>query len=101
MTIDRYTRVILTVIAVELLWLGVRGTETTVSAQAGVTRVVITGIEMGDSRAAVLPVDLSTPVRVDARYPVKIEADRPIRVETDRPLLVQSVPYTPGARPGD
>jgi hypothetical protein len=109
----RYLNVILTVIALELLWLGLMHTGSPVAAQTGATRVVITGVEV-DGAGAFLPVGVvgayqrvpRGPValgplsaRIDG--PVKVEADRPIRIQSDRPLLVESVPYTPGQRPGE
>ena len=123
---DRYLRLILTVIALELLWLGVKDIGAPVAAQAAETRVVITGIEIntGDTpRAAFLPVGLvgsyrNVPavasgqlqplsaridgdVNIVASAPVKIEVDRPLKVEADRPLPVYNVGYTPRVRPGE
>jgi hypothetical protein len=90
---DRFSRVILTVIALELLWLGVKETAPPVAAQAEVTRVVIAGVQMAGVTPGVLPITFGGRA-------VKIEADRPIKVEAERPLLVQSVEYAPKARPG-
>ena len=123
---DRYLRLILTVIALELLWLGVKDFTTPVSAQAAATRVVIAGIEIdaGDgTRAAFVPVGIvggyrSLPapasgllrplsariegdVNIVATSPIKIEVDRPLKVEADRPLPVQNVDYVPRVRPGE
>jgi hypothetical protein len=50
---DRYLKVILTVIAIELLWIGVRDMAPPVAAQ-GAGRVVIAGIDLADDAA--LPV---------------------------------------------
>jgi hypothetical protein len=124
MRADRYLKVILTMIAAELLWVGMKTGIDPVSAQAGDTRVVITGIQLdaaartGYLPVAILgnvkeiPVPLRTtlepanvrvngPVQVETRRPLKIEADRPLKVEADRPLKVENVRYTPGDRPGD
>jgi len=117
MRTDRYIKIILTIIAVELLWLGLRDMTPSVSAQAAPTRVVIAGLDIeGDAlpvaiagqtptagRAPLRPVQvgISGVVPIEARGVVKIEADRPIKIEADRPLRVESVPYTPGARPGE
>ena len=113
----RYLKIILTIIAVELLWLGVRDMAPAVSAQAAATRVVIEGVELEGGALPVaiagqtmnagrmplrpLQVGISGVVPIEARGVVKIEADRPIKIEADRPLRVESVPYTPGARPGE
>ena len=43
---DRYLKVILSIIAIELLWIGVNQTAPAVSAQGAVTPVVIRGIEL-------------------------------------------------------
>lgn len=115
MQVDHYLRVVLTIIAVELLWLGLKDLTPAVSAQAEPTRVVIAGAESGFVPVALAgqiatagqpPLDpirvaISGDVFVRGRAPLKIEADRPLKVEADRPLMVQSVPYMPGARPGE
>jgi hypothetical protein len=125
MATDRYLRVILTLIAVELLWLGLKDQAQVVSAQAAQAapmRVVIAGVDLdptggflpvaiagsfrqfpGAYRAVLEPlqVRVSGPVPIEARTPPKIEADRPLKIESDRPLRVESVPYTPGVRPGE
>jgi hypothetical protein len=105
---DRYLKVILTIIAVELLWLGVKDIGTPVSAQAGPQPVVITGIALTDPRgalpvlsAAPLLVDVDRPLPIVGAAPLKVEADKPLPIEAARPLLVQSVPYTPGRTPGE
>ena len=58
MHIDRYVKIILTVIAVELLWIGLKDGATPVVAQAqrAPTPVVITGIELSGPEAGFLPV---------------------------------------------
>jgi hypothetical protein len=108
----RYLNVILTVIALELLWLGSMHTGSPVAAQTSATPVIITGVQV-DGAGAFLPVGVvgayqrvprgvtlgPLSARIDG--PVKIEADRPLRIESDRPLRVESVPYTPGQRPGE
>ena len=117
MRTDRYLRIILTVIAVELLWLGLKDAAPPVFAQDAPMRVVIAGVEAGNGVLPVviagqtqtagrppfrpLEVGISGVVPIEARGVVKIEADRPIKIEADRPLRVESVPYTPGARPGE
>ena len=123
MSADRYTRIVLTVIAVELLWLGLARTAPPVSAQAGPTPVVITGVEVNPNTPGFLPVGivgayrtvppptartlgpLSTTVvgtvAVESNVPLRIQADRPLKIESDRPLKVESVTYTPNQRPGE
>lgn len=119
---DRYIKIILTVIALELLWLGAKQGATPVSAQAAATRVIITGVELEKAESFVpvgivggyrtLPAwaegslrPLTTRVEGDVvflpRSPLKVEIDRPLKVEADRPLPVQQVGYTPRARPGE
>lgn len=122
---ERYLKIVLTVIAMELLWLGVKDLAPPVQAQAGQVapvRVVITGVDMrpadgflpvavaggyrevpAGSRPVLEPlqVRISGSVPIEARAALKIEADRPLKIEADRPLRVESVPYTPGVRPGE
>lgn len=117
---DRYLKVVLTIIAVELLWIGVKDMAPGVAAQAAATPVVITGVSLPHDAPDFLPVGIvgsypdvpepfrdrlvqttvriSTPVIV--QQPLQITADRPLKVEADRPLPVENVPYTPGLRPG-
>lgn len=124
MTTDRYLRIVLTVIALELAWLGIRDVAPPVSAQQPTAQaspqqptapipVVIRGIDLPADAEGALPVALvaagttvrvvaARPLPIETAQPLKIEADRPLVVETrDRPLQVQSVPYVPGRLPGD
>ena len=115
MNTDRYLRIILTIIAFELLWLGLKDVAPPVSAQAGPARVVIAGVDGGFLPVALagqtvtagreplrpIQIGITGNVAIQARTPLKIEADRPLKVEADRPLKVESVPYTPSARPGE
>lgn len=120
---DRYVKAILTVIAIELLWLGVKDIGTPVSAQAAYapTPVIIRGIELRPERItnvmtalpmyAVEPVEIETkaPLPVEAPRPLPVEAPRPLpivgsvplRIEVDKPIPVNQVGYTPGRRPGE
>jgi hypothetical protein len=108
---DRYLKVALTVIAIELAWLGVKDVGTPVAAQANTapTPVVIRAIEMRGIRSDALPVYAIEPVTVTATRPLPIEAPRPIpimgsvplKIEVDRPIPVENVGYTPGRRPGE
>ena len=124
---DRYLKIVLTVIAIELGWLGVKDVAVPVSAQqtqqnqqqAGqLTPVVIRGIDLPcggntiNCRETSLPVSVTrttaplriavdAPLPVDARGTVRIRQDQAIVVETgDRPLLIQSVPPSAAPRPG-
>lgn len=115
MNTDRYLRIILTVIAIELLWLGLKDLAPAVSAQVEPTRVIIASVDGGFLPVALagqtatagrnplrpIQIGITGDVAITARTPLKIEADRPLKVEADRPLRVESVPYTPGSRPGE
>ena len=115
MKTDRYLRIILTIIAVELFWIGVKDLAPGVEAQGAPTRVIIASVDGGFLPVALagqtmnagrnplrpIQVGITGDVSVQARTPLKIEADRPLKVEAERPLKVESVPYTPGARPGE
>ena len=99
---DRYLRIVLTVIALELFWIGVKDFATPVTAQAALTPVVIRSIQLPPGSQEYLPVGVvGQPVRVDTVRPVKIEADRPIKIEADRALKVENVGYTPSKNPGE
>lgn len=107
MKTDRYLRIILTIIAIELLWIGFKDMAPTVAAQAEPTRVIIAGVDGG-----FLPVALAgqtatagrnplRPIQIGITGDVGITARTPLKIEADRPLKVEAVPYTPGARPGE
>lgn len=126
---DRYIKIVLTVIAVELLWLGVRDLGTPVSAQgaAALTPVVIRAIDldaksMGSlpaglaatgaipmvaaqalavQAAAPLPVAAAAPLPVSVDGLVAVQIDRPVEVVAQQALPVRNVPYTPSERPGE
>lgn len=118
MRTDYYIKVILTVIAIELGWLGVKEASVPLTAQTAATPVVITGIRLDATDGSHLPVvvlgstrevpSLLTPgverlitrLAVPAR-PLKVEVDKPIKVEADKPLPVDQVRYTPADRPGE
>jgi hypothetical protein len=121
-TADRYLKIILTIIAVELLWIGLKSTAVPVAAQADATPVVIRGIEIDGAGGAFLPVavvgsyrDAPRGVRTIEKLTtrvegitmgagdraLKIETDRPLKIESDRPLKVENVNYTPSQRPGE
>jgi hypothetical protein len=115
---DRYLRFILTIIACELLWLGVKDVGSYAQAQAPPepTPVVITGFRSGNTDYNTLPVAVAGGIRivpgsttlpgletmtVQVGRPVKIEADSPIKIEADKPLRVESVEYRSKSRPGE
>jgi hypothetical protein len=111
MRANRYLNVVLTVIAIELGWLGLARIGTPVSAQPAATRVVITGVQMPQTDmlpVTVHGVDLRNsseflPVGIlgqvegaaagsDRFEPIDIRTPSPIKVDVDRPLrLVEPV----------
>jgi hypothetical protein len=94
MAVDRFVKTILTIIALELFWIGIKDTAPPVAAQAQLTPVVIRSIQIPAGSNDYLPVGLvGQPVRVEVQRPVKIEADQPIKVE--------NVGYTPTKNPGE
>ena len=92
MTRDRYLKSVLTIIALELLWLAANGLPERASAQTTATPVVITGIRLA-ADDSLLPVSV--------RGTVAISSSEPLKVEADRPLPVEGVPYTPALKPGE
>jgi hypothetical protein len=115
MSTDRYMKIILTVIALELGWMAIKDATVDVSAQqAAPTPVIITGVQMpGTPPLRSLPVTLvgttgavrvnsDRPLQVEAPQPLTVEAVRPIVVQTgDKPLLVRSVQAAAAPRPGE
>ena len=102
MIADRFTKVLLTVIALELLWLGLNSARP-LSAQNAATQVVITGIAIpgpGSEPETVLPVSVEGSVVVETTSPLTIRPDGPVQVEAGDPLPVRVVPEPPAARPG-
>jgi hypothetical protein len=109
-----YLKVILTVIAIELAWLGVKDLAPRVSAQATATPVVITGVQIAGNEGGFVPVAIvgayrdaprgphllgPLATRIEGRVPVQLPL--PVKVAADMPLPVQQVDYTPRARPGE
>lgn len=119
MSVDRYTKALLTLIAVELGWIAVMHTAPAAQAQAQPpTPVVITGIELRNP-VTYLPVAVvggapfapaglgpvvtrasERPMLVQVAAPVEVRAIAPVTVQTERPLRVESVGFTPASRPG-
>src|SRR4051794_28077611 len=93
---DRYLKAVLTVIAIELAWIGLAQSARPVSAQAAATPVVIRGIEISDQRAY-LPVGIvgsyqRVPValtRTLSPVVANIDASRPLAVQA--PLAVRTI----------
>ena len=105
MTVDRYTKLLLTVIALELGWIAVSGIGVPVSAQRNEPMpVIIRGVEGVPGKEVFIPVTLvgsTRPLEIVAPQPIKIEADRPIPIETgNEPLLIRTVSDPPAVRPG-
>lgn len=106
MRANRYLNVVLTVIAIELGWIGLNHAGTPVSAQQPAQPVVITGVQMPETdmlpvtvrgvdlrnRNEFLPVGLYgqveqvpgagrfEPIDIRTPLPIKVEVDRPIRL---------------------
>lgn len=114
MATDRYLKGILTIIALELFWIGINHATPTASAQGGVTPVIIRGIQL-DGAAGFIPVGVVgsyrqvpgpaasalEPLATRVQGLVSVEAPAPLRVQADQPLRVEMVEYTPKARPGE
>jgi hypothetical protein len=124
MRADRYLRVVLTIIAVELGWIALQHTGSPVIAQQTATPVVITGIDL-EKQADYLPVSvlgqarnvpaplagrfrpLDTAIRneqsipVSVPLPIDVRTLGTIRIDTSRPLKVENVGYTPAQKPGE
>lgn len=123
---DRYLKVVLTVIALELGWIAINQSTSPVQAQtnANPMPVIIRGINIGNGTPALLPVAVAGEMRqlapdvarqvqpvhvtvpdvvnVRSIAPVKVEADKPIQIEAGRaPLKVEIAPYTPAQKPGE
>jgi hypothetical protein len=125
MRTDRYLKFILTVIALELLWLGLKESAPRVLAQQQPAPVVITGFQLGKQVYTALPVavvggigkplpsatDLPfleplrvrvpDPVLVDSRQPLSMTiANQPVTVQTgSKPLAVDAI-FKTGTAPG-
>jgi hypothetical protein len=124
MRADRYLKVILTIIALELGWIALQQSGTAVSAQQTATPVVLTGIDLqeqtdympvsilGQARSVPGPLagrfrPLDTAIRneqsipVSIPLPIDVRTVGTIRIDTSRPLKVENVGYTPAPRPGE
>jgi hypothetical protein len=113
---DRYLKIILTIIALELGWIGFNQTMPPVSAQGNATPVILRGIDLG-SPDAYLPVGVvgayrqvppsaiptmdRLTVRVDASAPLNVRTIAPVEIDNRKPIKVENVGYTPGQKPGE
>ena len=87
MAVDRYVKTVLTIIALELFWIGVKDVAPPVTAQAqpAPTPVVIRGIQLPPSSNEYLPVGVvGQPVRVDVPR-AREDRDRPAYQDRGRP----------------
>ena len=110
MSADRYLKVILTIIALELGWIALTLSAPPVSAQAQAepASVIISGIELRD-RTDFLPVGvlgqpravLAAVARAFHPLDINLTNDHPLRVTVPVPLLVENVGYKPAPRPGE
>jgi hypothetical protein len=117
MNADRYLKIVLTVIALELGWLGIRDVApVSAQQQSGPMPVVVTGFKAGTREYMMLPVVVVGGLRsipgvtdipgvemlsVRVPEPVKFDNRQPITVQTGtKPLLVDAI-VKPGARPGE
>ena len=120
---DRYLKAILTIVAVELAWIGFQLSAAPVTAQQAQVQapapVVITGVDINGSRGflpvavlgqmrsenrAFVPVETTVRnerVAVSVAQPVDVRAIGTVKVEAERPLRVENVGYTPAQRPGE
>ena len=89
---DRYAKIVLTVIAFELLWLMLGFPSPTVNAQSAAIPVILTGVQMDAAAADAMP------VRIEGT--VVIASPTAIKFHVDGPVPVKSVPYEPSLRPG-
>ena len=122
MRADRYLKIILTIIAIELGWIAINQAGSPVNAQqaATATPVVITGIDLRQSddfmpvgvlgqvrsagRSVFQPVDMTVRndrVAVSVQQPLEVRTMNAIRIDSDRPIKVENVGYTPAQRPGE
>ena len=94
MAVDRFVKIILTIIALELFWIGLKDTATPVVAQGQLTPVIIRGVQLPAGSNDYLPVGV-------VGQPVRVGVTGAVKVETDRPLKVENIGYTPSKNPGE
>jgi hypothetical protein len=113
---DRYLRIILTIIALELGWIGLNQTMAPVAAQANATPVILRGIDLGNSDAylpvgvigayrqvppTAIPTMERLTVRVEAGATLNVRTVAPVEIDNRKPVKVENVGYTPGQKPGE
>jgi hypothetical protein len=93
---DRYLKFILTLIACELLWIGIRDAAPRVAAQQQPMQVVVTGFRIGTQDYTTVPVAVVGAWPTVAghreshmRDPVKTVVNEPVRIDSRQPLNVQ------------
>ena len=94
MAVDRFVKTILTIIALELFWIGIKDMATPVGAQAQVTPVIIRGVQIQPGSNDYLPVGV-------VGQPVRVGITGTVAISSDRPLKVENVGYTPAKNPGE
>ena len=94
MPVDRFVKTILTIIALELFWIGIKDTATPVGAQAQVTPVIIRGVQIQPGSNDYLPVGV-------VGQPVRVGVTGTVAISSDRPLKVENIGYTPAKNPGE
>jgi hypothetical protein len=94
MTVDRYVKTVLTIIALELFWIGLKDTAPPVAAQGQLTPVIIRGVQLPNNSQEYLPVGL-------VGQPVRVDVTRVVKIESDKPLKVENIGYTPSKNPGE
>ena len=94
MAVDRFVKTILTIIALELFWIGIKDTATPVVAQGQLTPVIIRGVQMPAGSNDYLPVGV-------VGQPVRVGVTGTVAIASDRPLKVENVGYMPAKNPAE
>jgi hypothetical protein len=114
---DAYTRFVLTVIAMCLVYLCLKQGAPPVAAQDAATRVIITGVSLEHADAPnMLPVGVVgqmrlvpggysalpiQPVSIRATEALEIRTTKPLMIDAERPLPVRAVREPGSQRPGE
>jgi hypothetical protein len=94
MAVDRFVKTILTIIALELFWIGIKDTATPVAAQNQLTPVIIRGVQLPAGSNDYLPVGV-------VGQPVRVGVTGTVAISSDRPLKVENIGYAPSKNPGE
>ena len=97
MTVDRYTKLILTVIALELGWIAINNAGVPVLAQRSEAMpVIIRGVEGPPGKQPMIPVNVmgSTVLRVESERPLEVVASQPVKIEADLMELIPRESWT-------